>query len=1112
MTEFTQAYAALNAAQKQAVDTIDGPVLVVAGPGTGKTQLLGMRAANIVRRTDVLPSNILCLTFTESAAAAMRQRLISLMGPDGNKVAVHTFHSFGSEIISNNAEYFYNGAKFAPADDLASYEILRDIFESLPHSSPLAKTMNGEFTSLKDARAAISHLKRAGLLPAELGMVLDHNQVFCDVAEPILGELFANRLSKKDLPSFGAAAEQLAAFKPKPMPLNFIKPLHQLCTVEFSRAIQDAIQTGKTTPLTAWRNRWLEKNHLGVFVFKDRKQSKKLGALIKVYQKYLEALQEQMLFDFDDMVSSVAHTLETVAELRLNLQEQYQYIMVDEFQDTNGAQSRLLAALTENPLNENRPNVLAVGDDDQAIYAFQGAELSNILEFAARYNDTKVITLTDNYRSTAQVLSQARRVITLGENRLENSLQDIRKDLIAHNTAAPSGTELHVAKTPDAELHWIATQVKKRVQNGMPAQDIAILARTHRQLIQLVPHLHAAGIAVNYERRNNVLESQPIQELITLAEVTVAISEQRYDIAESLLPELLSYKFWGVTTADLWKLSVRAYKERRMWLELMVDSKGRLRQIAEFLIVASHNATHEPLEVMLDYLLGSNEQQVPANDTDSDLPFLHNATDDEETFISPFRAYFFNQGQLQKNPTAYLTLLSNLRAIRRGAAAYQPNSILSLRSFIDFIELCERTNTPVVDTGTTHESAHGVHLMTAHKAKGLEFNTVFVVSCQDDVWGRKTRHKYTSLSFPHNLPIEPAGQKYDDALRLFFVAMTRAKQHLILSAHLADADGKERILAEFLQDDSLSPIPTTEDDAPKLEERSPGWELRHLTLPQVDQKVLLQPILDSYQLSATHLNNFLDITRGGPQAFLLQNLLRFPQAITSGQAFGQAVHAVLARAHTHLTATGERRPIEDILHDYELQLQQSLLGEKEFSYLLEKGSEVLHTFLATRYDSFLPEQKAERSFSTQGVRLGDVRLTGAIDLLDIDKQAKTLIVTDYKTGKCHTNWRGATDYERIKLHKYKQQLMLYKILAENSRDFQGYTVTKGVLEFVEPDENRECHSLELIYDPEDMAQFKQLVTKVWQHIVELNFPDVSSYDPTLNGMLAFERDLLDGSI
>lgn len=1109
MKDFTTAFTALNAAQRRAVETIEGPVLVVAGPGTGKTQLLGMRAAHIVRQTDTLPTNILCLTFTESAAAAMRQRLISLMGSEGNKVAVHTFHSFGTDIINRYPEHFYNGASFAPADELTSYEILRDIFESLPHNSPLAKTMNGEFTSLKGAKAAISHLKRAGLLPEELLAILDHNKVFCDYIEPELDDVFTKRLSKKDLPALHRVVESMSDYTPKPAPFTFIKPLHELCTQELSHALDEATETGKTTPITAWRNRWLEKNHLGKFVFKDRKQTKKLQALTHIYQKYREALLEQALFDFDDMVSLVAHTLEIVPELRLNLQEQYLYIMVDEFQDTNGAQDRLLRTLTDNPVHEGRPNILAVGDDDQAIYSFQGAELSNILEFAARYKDTHIITLTDNYRSTATILTHARQVITQGESRLEHTLKDVRKELTAHNTTVKTGSELHISKTGDGELHWTATQISQRIKRGLPPREIAVLARHHRQLIALLPHLHAAGIPVNYERRNNVLESPHIIELITMAEAITALGEQRYDVADSLLPELLSYDFWGIKTEDLWRLSINAYKQRRMWLELMIEAQGQLRHIAEFIIVASHQAMHEPLETMLDIMLGTDEQQAPTSDTDADMSFTKPESMLED-FHSPYRDFYFSKTQLDKNPTNYITLLSNVRAIRRAVTAYRPSSTLSLRDFVDFVDLCERTNTPVIDAAITYEAMQGVQLMTAHKSKGLEFDTVFVLSCQDDIWGRKARHPRNALSFPRNLPIEPAGTNYDDALRLFFVAMTRAKHHLILTAHQTDITGKEVVLAEFLQD-TLEPT-LSDTEAPRLEELVPGWEARHLTLPQASQQALLQPVLENYQLSATHLHNFLDVTRGGPQTFLLQNLLRFPQAVTPGQAFGHAIHAVVARAHTHLSATGEKRPIEDILHDYELQLQNVRLSERDFNFLLEKGGEILHTFLAARYESFVPEQKAERGFSTQNVRIGDVHVTGAIDLLDVDKQAKTLIVTDYKTGKCHADWKAKTDYERIKLHKYKQQLMFYKLLAENSRDFMGYTVTKGVLEFIEPDDNKQCHQLELMFDMNDLTEFKQLLTAVWEHIKRLDFPDTSKYDATFNGILAFERDLKEGKI
>src|SRR6185437_3743672 len=125
---FTERYNNLNVAQKRAVDTIDGPVMVIAGPGTGKTELLSMRTANILRQTDTLPSSILCLTFTESGAAAMRERLLGIIGIDAYKVAIHTIHSFGTEIINQNSEFFYNGAHFRPADELSSYELLNELF------------------------------------------------------------------------------------------------------------------------------------------------------------------------------------------------------------------------------------------------------------------------------------------------------------------------------------------------------------------------------------------------------------------------------------------------------------------------------------------------------------------------------------------------------------------------------------------------------------------------------------------------------------------------------------------------------------------------------------------------------------------------------------------------------------------------------------------------------------------------------------------------------------------------------------------------------------------------------------------------------------------------
>lgn len=1101
--KFEELLRALNPAQRLAVDTIEGPVLVVAGPGTGKTQLLSMRAAAIVRRTDTLPSNILCLTFTESAAAAMRQRLIDLMGPEGNKIVVHTFHSFGADVINRYPEYFYNGASFSPADDMASYEILHDIFAHLQHNNPLGATMNGDFTYLADAQRAISHLKRAGLLPDELLHILDHNQDFCEMAEPLFAQVFADRLSKKAFPLIEDLHQKLTTYTPKPLKSTFIKPLAPLCAGELATALVQAQTTSKTTPLTAWRNRWCEKDATGALVMKTRKQTKKLRALAAVYSDYRAKLAEAMLFDFDDMVSTVAHTVETQPELRFALQEQFLYVMVDEFQDTNGAQARLLDAVADSPINEGRPNILAVGDDDQAIYAFQGAELSNIIDFTQRYRDVAVVTLTDNYRSTAPILQHARQVITQGSNRLEAALENVNKELTPH-AVGDTNANLHAFKTPESEMQWLAREVKSRIQAGTPANDIAILARNHKHLMQLLPYLRAAGVTVSYERRDNVIDQTHIRELLTLVEVVVYLSEQRFDLAEALLPELLSFDFWGVSTNDLWELSVQAYKENRMWLEVMLEHPGKPHQIAEFLIVASHKALHEPLDVMLDILIGTNEVQAPNEDAE-DLEVTSIAQ--TEDFTSPYRAYFFNEQRLKQNPAEYLRLLGNLHSLRQATQNFRPGTVLTLTNLVDLIELHEKTNTPITNKSDHLDGLAGVALMTAHKAKGLEFHTVFITGCQDQSWGRKARRPSSALTFPHNLPIEPAGASYDDSLRLFFVAMTRAKRELHLTWHESN-QGKSSILAEFLQTTTMPKLQVKIDEPLAIDHLTPGWERRWLALPPTDQKIILGPTLEKYKLSVTHLNNFTDVTRGGPQAFLLQNLLRFPQAMTPSQVFGQAIHAVLQRAHTHLSATGEPRPVEDVLHDYEIHLQNARLSHHDMEKLLEKGSDTLQNYLRVRYHLFTPAQKAERSFYSQHVSLSGVRLNGAIDVMDVNSLQKTITVTDYKTGKGFGRWFSVTDYGKIKLHKYKQQLMFYKLLVEHSRDFAGYTVNKGVLDFVEPNADGQLFQLEMDFSPEELTEFKKLIIAVWNRIMNLDFPDVSGYDQNYKGILQFEHDIL----
>ncbi|MEN9604993.1 MAG: DNA-dependent ATPase and helicase, partial [Candidatus Parcubacteria bacterium] len=167
-TPFETAYKRLNPAQKKAVDTIDGPVLVVAGPGSGKTQVLTLRVAKILQETDMRPSNILCLTFTDSASHNMRERLTTFMADDAYRVSIHTFHNLCTSIINNNPEFFYHGATLRAADDVTKYSVVESIIESMPHDARLRSYHPDQgYTYLRDVQAVLSHIKKAGLTPQD---------------------------------------------------------------------------------------------------------------------------------------------------------------------------------------------------------------------------------------------------------------------------------------------------------------------------------------------------------------------------------------------------------------------------------------------------------------------------------------------------------------------------------------------------------------------------------------------------------------------------------------------------------------------------------------------------------------------------------------------------------------------------------------------------------------------------------------------------------------------------------------------------------------------------------------------------------------------------------
>lgn len=1091
--KFRERYAKLNEAQKQAVDTIDGPVMVIAGPGTGKTELLSMRAANILKQTDTLAENILCLTFTESGAEAMRERLIGLMGRDAYHVAIHTFHSFGNEVIGKYSDYFYNGANFRPADDLSTYEILYDIFSKLPHSNPLSSKLNDDFSQLKNVQNTISDFKRSGLTPDEVQKVIKANQDFIEYAEPLIQAFFDRPIHKSMIPELEKLYEDIASYISTPLNVAHFLPLADIFLASLRHMIDEAVSTQKTTALTAWRNQWFEKDNKGKFIFKDRARAQKLLAASFIYNEYLNAMRNAELYDYDDMILRLVHALEVFPDLKYNLQEQYQYIMVDEFQDTNGAQLRILLSLTDNPAQAGRPNILVVGDDDQAIYSFQGAEVSNILTFQNQFERPIIITLRENYRSAPVILNHARSVIGLGTERLESILEDI--DKTPQPIVKEKGSKVTLAEYETAadEYSAVAETIAKRIADGQDPRSIAVLARSHKDIKRFLPYIVHRQVPVNYEHQENILEQPPVKVLIDLARIIEWITRGDIKHLDAHLPELLMHPAWKLSPQEVWRLSLKSYHERQSWLETMQQTEGLFQNIASFLIEAAYQSAHQPLDITLDQLFGNRS-----------------ITDNEDKeFYAPFKNYFFSPQKLTDNASEYLTFLNGLSRLRELLRDFRPYEALTLQSFVTFVDMSKKAKLNLTLTTDSDSETQAVRIMTAHKAKGLEFDSVFIINSTDQTWGSKSRGRQNRLSYPENIPIAPPGGTEDERIRLFFVAMTRAKHFLFISYAKEDFSGKSCVKANFLETDSwesLQPEKPSRVNS-QLEAALSAWQ-ETITTQSTDLKTALDPHLRKYQLSPTHLNTFIDVTCGGPQAFLLQNLLHFPTSPLPNAALGSAVHATLKKAHIDFTNTKEPRPIEDIVYDFEKQLRTQRLNEQDFTYQLQKGSEALAAYLEEKYPHFTPDHIAERDFRAQGAMIGDAHLTGIIDAMHVNKADKTISIIDYKTGKPALSWKGSSDFEKIKLHKYRQQLMFYKLLIEHSRDYKNYKIEEAKLEFIEPTVEGEVRSLSLEFDPDELERFTQLIQAVWRHIKSAQFIDTSAYEQSYKGIIAFEDDLL----
>jgi DNA helicase-2/ATP-dependent DNA helicase PcrA len=1108
MGSYKSALAGLNAAQKLAVTTTDGPVLVIAGPGTGKTQLLTTRIAHILTTTDTLPENILCLTFTESAAQNMRERLSSMIGQAAYNITISTYHAFGSDLIRRFPDHFTEMGELQPIDDLGIDTVFRDIISRLPYGNPL------KFAEmyLNDIKSFVSDAKRSLLTPGDIQIIARENLGFIEKSQPIVHEQLAGltRITAKSLSLFENLERALS-------PLSYAStlpqaaPLSSVLLTELREAIEIAQESGKTMSLTKWKNNWLAKDNEGSFVVDGQKTNEKLLATADVYAQYIDALAAQNLFDYDDMILRAVRGLQNNDDLRFTLQEQYQYILLDEFQDTNGAQLRLVELLTDNPVWEGRPNVLAVGDDDQAIYAFQGADYSHMLQFQRLYRDVLLVPLTKNYRSHADVLHTARGIAEQIEERLHHHFPQIEKTLEAANPNIPKTAviERREAKSEVSQFAWTAKKIRGLIDGGVPANEIAVLAPQHKYLEPLVPYLQKEGVLVRYEKRENILDDAALNQLLRMSELCLRLHEGSFAAANALWAEVLSFAFWKLPTSLIWKLSWQASDDDDNWTETVL-AYDELKPIALFFMRLSQLCETETMETILDYLVGIAplDLQEPGH----------------EQYTSPFYSHYFEGMSDIENVGSFWDLLTNLTVLRARLRDYKRGEPepLKLKDFIAFVEAHRTANIKILNTSPYQEAENAVTLMTAFKAKGMEFGSVFVLAANDEAWGAKTRSQGSRLGLPANmLFMRYAGATNDERLRLFYVALTRAKTQLYILNYTSNFTGKAmtrlRYLDEVFEDGavqspllpkSMQTVLPAEGESQLDEttsELATYWQQRHThALTSEDVRALLRSRLDLFQLSPTHVAAFIDLEHAGPSYFFMNTILRFPKAPTPNGQFGNAMHETLEWIHIQNKQQGSVPNLKAVLATFEFRLKAKRLSEQDTNQMLERGRIALQAYLSQRIHTIAATNEAEYNFRREGVFLGKAHLSGKIDKLIIDKQAKTIAIIDYKTGSSHKRWEHT-----VKLHKYKQQLYLYKALIEHSRKFSGYTVTDAYLEFIEPDDEGLINELHVSFDEQEYAQIKQLARAVWDKIQTIDIPDVSGYDTTIKGVELFEQYLLE---
>ncbi|MFA4826924.1 MAG: ATP-dependent DNA helicase [Candidatus Shapirobacteria bacterium] len=1043
LKNFQAEYNRLNSEQREAVDTIEGPVMVIAGAGTGKTQTIALRIGKILSDTQVNPNNILCLTFTESAALNMRQRLISLIGPTAYSVRICTFHAFCNSVIQDHPEHFlYSKREATSLDDVKLIQTIRSLIDDLPSGSPL-RNFNFSYFFQKDIIRAIQNLKKENISAAHFSELIKYSADFVNESQSCLEKLIAIRATAKT----GTDIE------------NIIKNLSQ------NSKLHPLYQARLQLFLTLYHQNNLSpsdlKKNIRDFIDQTQNQLPKLLDLLTIYQGYEKALLDNSLFDYDDMILWVINAFKKVPALLVEYQETYQYLLVDEFQDTNASQYEILNLLTS---SESSPNLFVVGDDDQSIFRFQGASIENIYTFYQKYKDIlKIVILKNNYRSHRLILEVSDNVIKSNLNRITQFIGNLDKSLIATKTFDPDPINLTVAETDTDEVITVAQKIKNLITAGTSPREIAVLYRNNADISEFLPVFTKQGIKFLISDSIDILKTPKIQQLLTLLKFIVDSSDV------DSLGKILSFDFIGLNALELYHL-FHYQSKNELDLTTLLSSHDTLKNILPALSPKAIRRLQRFIKKVAKIKKASKN-----------LPL-------SMVFDQIIRHFGYLKYVLKHRQLDVLKQLNTLHTLIR--SRLQTEDSYDLSKFVAEINLLLENQISLNTQPLIADQDVSIRLMTVHKAKGLEFEHVFLIRCLTGKWdGAFTRNL---IKLPLGIVKTDINQiavdsDLEEDRRLFYVALTRAKNQIYLSYSRLNSSGREQLPTVFLSE--IDPkliekhLPDSASETTNLLSLYPP---KMPSLKSVNLRSYLQNYLStSYRFNITHLNSYLKC----PLCFFFKTILRLPSAKTKSLSFGTSVHGALAYLYEVLKKDNHLIPLDKFLSVFEANLQREHLKTSDFKAIASHGRAILTDYYTHYQTEFNGRCFTEHDFRFYNIRLDNIPLTGKIDKMDI-VDPKTVSVVDFKTGNPDTKYQ-----ELSKDGDYFRQLVFYKILCQNAHGFP-YKVNAGTIDFIEKSKSGQFKRANFDLSADDVSKLTILIKEVFQKIQNLEFtPNLDCRNP-----------------